>query len=324
MRANFGLTTFLSFSNCEYAFKSKPINKAFKPNSLHVRPIGIAHEAEEQHDDNVPKQNAFTPSKTSTRRVVLSSIATATATATASTILLLQPEEANAITSSEAEISYDKYAKNYDALDGGSISNSLGIEEARISLLQSARGRVLEIGVGTGLNLGKYKFSSSPDAMDGVTSLTLVDISEGMMMEAKEKLNSLNVPPHVEVNFVKADATADLVNLFGSEGMFDSVVDTFSLCVMGNEGAKRCLEQMKNVVKKDSGRILLIENTRSSNAALGIYQDLTADAAAKIGGKGCVSNQNVRSYIEGIKGLGLISEDEFAAGVFRTFVCKRV
>jgi methyltransferase OMS1 len=246
---------------------------------------------------------------------------------TAATIVLFQPwtsSPADAITSSEAETSYDTYAKNYDALDGGSLSNSLGIEDARAKLLQSARGRVLEIGVGTGLNLGKYKFSSSPDASDGVSSLTLVDISDGMMSEAKEKLNSLTVPSHVEIKFVKADATADLVQLFGSGGYFDTVVDTFSLCVMGNDGAKRCLEQMQNVVKKDSGKILLIENTRSSNAALGFYQDLTADAAAKMGGKGCVSNQNARSFIQNTPGLDLISEEEFAAGVFRMFVCKRV
>jgi methyltransferase OMS1 len=228
-----------------------------------------------------------------------------------------------AITSSEAETSYDKYAKSYDDLDGGSLSNSLGIEEARTKVLQSAKGRVLEIGVGTGLNLSKYKFASSPSDTNGVTSLTLVDISDGMMAEAKEKLNTLNVPSHVEINFVKADATADLVRLFGSVP-FDTVVDTFSLCVMGNDGAKECLQQMRNIVKEESGRVLLIENARSSNSALGFYQDLTADAAAKIGGKGCVSNQNIGLFIKNTPGLDLITEEEFAAGVFRIFICKRV
>jgi hypothetical protein len=68
----------------------------------------------------------------------------------------------------------------------------------------------------------------------------------------------------------------------------------------------------------------LIENARSSNSALGFYQDLTADAAAKIGGKGCVSNQNVGLFIKNTPGLDLITEEEFAAGVFRIFICKRV
>lgn len=257
---------------------------------------------------------------------------------------------ANAISSSEAETSYNKYASNYDALDGGSLADSLGIEKARTNLLRNnARGKVLEIGVGTGLNLSKYKFASSSyrrtrtrtrtadiesdsnlvletddDHDYGVTSLTLVDISDGMMSEAREKLNSLKIPPHVDVQFIKADATQDLETLFADEGhYFDTVVDTFSLCVMGNDGARRCLEQMKSVLCKETGRILLIENARSSNAALGLYQDLTADAAAKMGGKGCVSNQNVGSMIRDIKDLELLEEEQFASGVFRSFICKR-
>mmetsp|Transcript_4616 Transcript_4616/g.5308 ORF Transcript_4616/g.5308 Transcript_4616/m.5308 type:complete len:189 (-) Transcript_4616:61-627(-) len=187
-----------------------------------------------------------------------------------------------------------------------------------------AKGKVLEIGVGTGLNLSKYKFASSVDATDGVTALTLLDISEGMMSEAKAKLVELKIPSFVEINFVKADATNDLSRIFGNDGYFDTVVDTFSLCVMGNAGAKDCLAQMRDVVKKDTGRILLIENTRSSNSFLGTYQDLTAGVAAKIGGKGCISNQDVTSFLKITKGLQILSEEEFAAGVFRSFVCKRV
>ena len=54
---------------------------------------------------------------------------------------------ANSISPKEAESSYDKYASTYDALDGGSVANSLGIEEARAAMLQMAQGRVLEVGV---------------------------------------------------------------------------------------------------------------------------------------------------------------------------------
>lgn len=227
------------------------------------------------------------------------------------------------ISSKQAEDSYDIYASTYDKLDGGKVADSLGIEETRVKILSAAKGRCLEIGVGTGLNLSKYKFASSSTAMDGVNSLTLLDISDGMMAEARSKLETLNIPSYIEVKFIKADATTELSALYGDEGYFDTIVDTFSLCVMGNAGAKSCLEQMRNVVKKDTGRILLIENTRSSNAFLGAYQDLTADAAAKMGGKGCVSNQDVTSYIRNTKGLEILSNQEFAAGLFRSYICKR-
>jgi methyltransferase OMS1 len=250
----------------------------------------------------------------------------------ASLVFLSSSSPSHAISSQEAESSYNQYAPTYDTLDGGSVADSLGIEQARSKMLQLATGKVLEIGAGTGLNLGKYKFASSPGAMDGVTSLTLLDISQGMMAEAKAKLLSLEIPDFVEVTFVKADATKDLIHLFSVSaestdtndgGYFDTVVDTFSLCVMGDTGAKQCLAQMTNVVKRDTGRLLLIENARSSNPALGFYQDLTSESAAKMGGKGCVSNQNVGGFIRGADGLELLSEELFAAGLFRSFVCRR-
>ncbi|GFH54726.1 hypothetical protein CTEN210_11202 [Chaetoceros tenuissimus] len=242
-------------------------------------------------------------------------------TANCGLVFAASAPRADAISSEEAQKSYDKYAATYDELDGGKVADSLGIEAARSKLLQQARGRTLEIGVGTGLNLQKYKFASSPTANDGVTSLTLLDISEGMMGEAKSKLANLDIPEFVDINFVRADATSELANKFEPES-FDTIVDTFSLCVMGNIGAKQCLSQMSNVVKKETGRILLIENSRSSNSFIGAYQDLTAAPSATFGGKGCVSNQNVEKFIQDTAGLHIIKQEEFATGLFRSFICK--
>mmetsp|Transcript_6721 Transcript_6721/g.14136 ORF Transcript_6721/g.14136 Transcript_6721/m.14136 type:complete len:315 (-) Transcript_6721:18-962(-) len=236
-------------------------------------------------------------------------------------------DAANAISANEASQSYDTYAATYDELDGGAAASALGIEAARSAILSRAKGRVLEIGVGTGLNVNKYKFSNKASATDsndneGVTSLTLVDISDGMLDEARAKISALNLPQHIQVEFLRADATSQLVQLFGKNS-FDTVVDTFSLCVMGNEGAKNCLLQMRDVVKDQDGRILLIENTRSSNPLLGLYQDATADAASQVGGKGCIYNQNVTGMIQWTPGLAIEAEDAFAAGLFRSYVCRK-
>jgi len=94
---------------------------------------------------------------------------------------------------------------------------------------------------------------------------------------------------------------------------------------MGNDGARKCLGQLASVVKerKDRGQILLIENTRAENPALGLYQDVTAHVAADMGGKGCLYNQNIGQIIGETKGLKVVREEKFAGGVFRSFVGEK-
>ena len=237
-----------------------------------------------------------------------------------------EQQPANAISADEASRSYDTYAPTYDELDGGSAASALGIDAARSSLLSRARGHVLEVGVGTGLNVNRYHFAEGEGGgdADGVTSLTLVDISDGMLSEARAKISKLGLPSNIKMEFVRADATKDLADRFGRD-TFDTVVDTFSLCVMGNDGARDCLAQMRDVVKPadQGGRILLIENTRSSNPLLGLYQDATAEKASQMGGKGCVYNQDVTAMLKNAGGLDISHEEAFAAGLFRSFEVVR-
>jgi methyltransferase OMS1, mitochondrial len=217
----------------------------------------------------------------------------------------------DALSPSEASSAYDSYAPKYDLLDGGEISIRLGLDEARSQLFHKAKGNVLEIGVGTGLNFAKYDANQ-------IKSLTVVDISEGMIEQARSKAKSLVLS--YPVDFVKADATSELVNKFGKD-RFDTVVDSFSLCVMGDTGAKHCLKQISDVVKPVVGRVLLLENSRSSSPALGWYQDLTASVASSVGGKGCVYNQDVSSMIKETSPLKIVNETIFLTGLFRSFEC---
>lgn len=231
-----------------------------------------------------------------------------------------KPTVAWALTPEEASKAYDKYATTYDQLDGGKASDVLGIDEARTQLFRQARGDVLEIGCGTGLNLAKYDWSK-------VRSLTLLDVSDGMLQEARNRASTMEttIPKEISIRFVRADATSEMVSQFGPAS-FDTVMDSFSFCVMGTQGAKNCLQQMAKVVKPktENGIILLLENTRSSNPVLGLYQDATADAAASVGGKGCLYNQDVSKMIQSTQGLKIVQEDLYAAGVFRGYQCQVV
>jgi ubiquinone/menaquinone biosynthesis C-methylase UbiE len=223
----------------------------------------------------------------------------------------------SALSPTDAAKQYDSYSSSYDLLDGGKASSALGIDQARNLLLQKARGNVLEIGVGTGLNLDSYDKTQ-------ITSLTLVDVSDGMLREAAARVKTLPQLQGIPVRFVKADATTELIDRFGPDA-FDTVVDSFSLCVMGNTGAPSCLEQLSRVVKPgvNGGRLLLLENSRSSNALLGLYQDATAETAAMAGGKGCVYNQDVGALIRRTSHLEINAETLYAAGLFRSYECSR-
>lgn len=76
-------------------------------------------------------------------------------------------------------------AESYDELDDGPIARLLGLPQLRKQLLRQARGQVLEVGVGTGLNLPLYDWSR-------VQHLTALDLSPGMLSQASLSSSSLH------------------------------------------------------------------------------------------------------------------------------------
>eukprot|EP00884_Botryococcus_braunii_P005470 jgi/Botrbrau1/14924/Bobra.0018s0028.1 len=173
---------------------------------------------------------------------------------------------------------YDSYAGTYDQLDSGPIAEALGFTNLRRHLLTQADGKILEVGVGTGLNLPLY------DPMN-VLSITALDLSAGMLQQAEERGQTLGLP----ISFVQGDVT----RMPFQDGQFDSVVDTFSLCVFPDPAA--AVREMGRVLKP-GGRLHLLEHCRSPFAPLAWYQDITAPLVAKTG-KGCVWNQDVIAIV---------------------------
>ena len=261
------------------------------------------------------------------RSILTTTLPILLAAASSSTFIIPQRPGAYGLTPLDASRDYDSYATTYNKLDGGSVASSLGIDNARKALLSNSaivKGKVLEIGAGTGINLDYYNFSND----NVIESLTLVDISEGMLNVAKAKwegkltssTTSAKIP--TVVNFIKADVTTELITTF-TPNTYDVIIDTFSLCTMGTSGALHALQQMTSIVKPN-GYVLLIENTRSStNALLGLYQDSTSALAATLGGKGCVYNQNVKQMIETIDELVIVQEVSFLWGLFTSFTCQK-
>ena len=67
-------------------------------------------------------------------------------------------------------------AGDYDQLDGSFVAGLLGFTDLRTRLIGSARGSVLEVAVGTGLNLSLYNRQQ-------ITHYIGLDLSPGMLQQ---------------------------------------------------------------------------------------------------------------------------------------------
>lgn len=117
-----------------------------------------------------------------------------------------------------------------------------------------AAGDVLEVAIGTGLNLPHYA--------DGVR-LTGLDLSPEMLAGARRRAAELGVP----VTLVVGDAMA----LPFPSGRFDAVVCTWSLCGVPDE--RRTVAEMARVLRP-GGALLLADHIVSDNGAVRVLQRL--------------------------------------------------
>jgi ubiquinone/menaquinone biosynthesis C-methylase UbiE len=139
---------------------------------------------------------------------------------------------------------YDRLADRYDRSVGLS-ERLLKVAEGRRWVAQRATGDVLEIGVGTGLNLPYYR----PEAR-----LTGLDLSRRMLAQARRRAAELGRP----VELLEADAQA----LPFPDDHFDAVV--FSCCLCSIPDDRRAAAEGVRVLKP-GGRLLLLEHVRSPN-----------------------------------------------------------
>lgn len=144
------------------------------------------------------------------------------------------------------------FAAGYDR--GLRAAERAGLTEMRATLLSAARGRTLELGAGTGLNLRHYPG-------DGVR-VVLSEPVEPMARRLERRVREA----HSSATIVRAAAD----RLPFPDGSFDSVVVTLVLCTVPDERA--ALAEIRRVLTAE-GRLLLLEHVRSDDARLSRWQD---------------------------------------------------
>lgn len=168
----------------------------------------------------------------------------------------------------------------------------------RRAALAEARGDVLEVGFGTGLNLPHY-----PAA---VRTLTAIDSSPAMGRLARARIAVSGIPVEQRV--------LDGERLPFPDETFDTVVSTFTLCSIEDVG--RALAEMRRVLKPD-GRFLFLEHGLSPEPRVRAWQHrltpvqralagncrLDRDIAALIEEQGFTVLRLERSYMDGVPKL---------------------
>ena len=163
---------------------------------------------------------------------------------------------------------------------------------ARRFIVPEARGEVLEIGVGTGLNLGLYEPAR-------VRSVVGLEPDPFMLRRARARAAEASVPV-VLLRSVAEDLPLD-------KERFDTVVVTWAFCTIGDPA--RALAEIRRVLRP-GGRLLFIEHTRSVQPRLAAIQRLATPLWTRLTG-GCHLD---RPAIELVARSGLVLGDVASIG----------
>ena len=123
-----------------------------------------------------------------------------------------------------------------------------GLRDMRSDLLADSRGKVLELGAGTGLNLEHYG--------DAVTELVLTEPDPHKAKRLRRRVSASELPFPVEVVEVGAES------LPFEDHSFDTAVSTLVFCTVPDAG--RAASEVRRVLRPE-GQLLVLEHVRGEH-----------------------------------------------------------
>jgi SAM-dependent methyltransferase len=153
-----------------------------------------------------------------------------------------------------------------------------GLRDMRRETLSGASGRTIDLGAGTGANLGLYP--------DSVTELVLAEPDPHMLRKLRPKAEEAGV----EAEIVQAGAE----DVPFEDSSFDTAVFTLVLCTVPDPAA--ALAEAARILKP-GGRLLFVEHVRSEDSGLARWQD-RLERPWHFFGDGCHCNRDTVATIE--------------------------
>jgi ubiquinone/menaquinone biosynthesis C-methylase UbiE len=149
----------------------------------------------------------------------------------------------------------------------------------RKRVVGAAEGRVLEIGIGSGLNFPLYSGKA--------TSVIGLEPSSKLLHMAGARTSSATIP------ITLLDASAEAIPL--DTASIDTVVTTWTLCTIPD--APRALAEMRRVLKA-GGALLFVEHGRAPEPGVVRWQDRLDPLWSRVAG-GCHLNRKMDDLIAG-------------------------
>ncbi len=173
------------------------------------------------------------------------------------------------------------------------------LRRRRARLLSGLRGRVLEVGVGTGINFEHY----GPEV-----ELTGIEPSPHMLAHAERRRLAMPRPERARLHPLGCGST-ETEALF-APGSLDAVVCTLVLCTIPEpeRALRRFLEWLK-----PGGKLLVLEHIRSHRHLPGRLQDLARPLWASLA-EGCQLNRPTDKLLAE-SGFRLVREERFRVGL---------
>ncbi len=190
---------------------------------------------------------------------------------------------------------YDRVARFYDLYDAP--MELLGGRRRRKRVLAGAGGHTLEVGVGTGKNLGLYPAD---------VELTAIDISSNMLARARGRAERRGLDVAFDL--------ADVGNLPFDDDLFDTVTATCVFCSVADPVAG--LSELGRVLKPE-GKILLLEHERPRGRVMGWMADRLTPLVRRL-----IGPEINRRTEENVGKAGLEIVEVHRSGVWREIVAR--